>query len=90
MHNIIILICLKYKLFKREWFMIILISTVIARIFLIFISAPAPYFMYYLSAYLCSYIISSIVIWKIIQNLIDRKKKTKIVDKTSTIFLCII
>lgn len=61
----LILICLIYKLKKKDWFMVFIILAVVARIPLVFATAPAPYFMYYLSAYLCSYIISAIIIFEI-------------------------
>ena len=73
----LILICLIYKLIKKEWFMVFLILTVISRIPIVFATAPAPYFMYYLSAYLCTYIISAIVIIEFISNLIDQKIKSR-------------
>ena len=73
----LILICLIYKLIKKDWFMVFLMLTIIARNFIVFITAPAPYFMYYLSAYLCSYVISAIVIFEFISSLIDKKIKNK-------------
>ena len=62
----LLLICLIYKLITKDWFMIFLILTIFIRVLLVFMTAPAPYFMYYLSAYLCSYIISVIVIYEFI------------------------
>ena len=53
--------------------MIVLMLIVVIRILLVFATAPAPYFMYYLTAYLCSYIISAIVIIEFVSNLIDKK-----------------
>ena len=55
--------------------MIFLILTVISRIAIVFVTAPAEYFMYYLSAYLCSYVISAIVIFEFISNLINKRSK---------------
>ncbi len=72
----LILICALYKLIKKEWFMLFLIGAVIARIPLVFATASAPYFMYYLSAYTCCYWISAIVIFEFITNLIDKNKHT--------------
>lgn len=77
-----ILFCLIYKLIKKDYFMVFLILTVVARIPLVFITAPAPYFMYYLSAYLCTYIISAIVIFEGINELIN-KKKSKIIENNT-------
>lgn len=71
---ILILFSLIYKLIKKEWFMVFLILAVIARIPIIFLTAPAPYFMYYLSTYLCSYVISIIVIFECVMNLKNKKK----------------
>ena len=68
----LILICLAYKLIKKDWFMVILMLTIFTRVLLVFATAPAPYFMYYLSAYLCSYIIAAIVIIEVIIKLFDR------------------
>ena len=65
---ILILISLIYKLIKKDWFMVVLILAIIARIPLVFATAPAPYFMYYLSTYLCSYVVSTIVIFEMINN----------------------
>ena len=70
----LILICLIYKLVKKDWFMVFLILTVIARIPIVFVTAPAEYFMYYLSTYLCTYIISAIVIIEAIINIKNNKK----------------
>lgn len=70
----LILLSLIYKLIKKDWFMVVLILAVIARIPIIFITAPAPYFMYYLSTYLCSYVISIIVIFEKIRGLLCEKK----------------
>lgn len=73
----LILICLIYKLIKKDWFMVFLILTVIARVPLVFATAPAPYFMYYLSVYLCAYVISFIVILEFINGLKNRKSSNK-------------
>lgn len=62
----LILICLINKLIKKEWFMVFLILAIGARIPLVFVTAPAPYFMYYLSTYLCSYVVSAIFIFEMI------------------------
>ena len=70
----LILICLVYKLVKKDWFMVFLILTVITRIPLVFATASAPYFMYYLSAYLCTYIISTIVIFEGIINFKNKRR----------------
>ena len=47
--------------------------TISVRIAIVFVSAPAEYFMYYLSAYLCSYVISAVVIFEMISKLIAKK-----------------
>lgn len=76
----LILICLIYKLIKKEWYMVFLIILVITRIPLVFISSPAPYFMYYLSAYLCSYVLAFIIIFEFISNLRNKKDKGEKID----------
>lgn len=70
----LILICLIYKIIKKDWFMVFLILTVVVRIPIVFLTAPAEYFMYYLSAYLCTYILASIII---IEKIINKKNKKK-------------
>lgn len=75
---ILIFICLIYKLVKKDWYMIFLILLIIARILLVFITSPAPYFMYYLSAYMCSYVLTFIIIFEFINNskiIIKNKRK---------------
>lgn len=64
----LLLYCLIYKIIKKDWFMIFIILAIAARIPLVFVTAPAPYFMYYLSTYLCAYIVSVIVIFEMITN----------------------
>lgn len=71
----LMLICLIYKLIKKDWFMVFLILTVVARIPIVFATAPAAYFMYYLSAYLCTYILSAIIIIEAIIQIKDKRKK---------------
>lgn len=70
----LILICLIYKLIKKDWFMVFLILTVVARIPIVFVTAPAEYFMYYLSAYLCTYILSAIVFMEAIIKIKDKRR----------------
>lgn len=70
---ILILVCLIYKLAKKDWFMVFLILTVVARIPIVFVTAPAEYFMYYLSTYLCTYVISALVIGEFISKIKNRK-----------------
>jgi len=70
----LILICLICKLIKKDWFMVFLILTVIARIPIVFATAPAAYFMYYLSAYLCTYILSAIIIIEAIIEIKDKRR----------------
>ena len=82
----LILICLVYKLIKKDWFMVFLILAVCTRIPLIFVTAPAPYFMYYLSTYVCSYVISFIVIFEIINQNINKKPKSNINTKEMIVY----
>lgn len=79
----LILICLIYKLIKKDWFMVFLILTVVVRILIVFVTAPAEYFMYYLSAYLCTYILSAITIIEVIIYLKDKKKRRLLCEKKS-------
>lgn len=69
-------ICLIYKFLKKDWFMLGLLVLVLARVPLLFITAPAPFFMYYLSIYLCSYVLSTIVFFEMIN-----KKKIELKNK---------
>lgn len=71
---ILILFSLIYKLIKKDWFMVFLILMVIARIPIVFLTSPAPYFMYYLSTYLCSYVIATIVNFEGGADLENKKK----------------
>lgn len=68
----LIMICLLYKLIKREWFTVVLILTILGRVPLIFVTSAAPYIMYYLSVYLISYFISIVFILQSINNRIDK------------------
>lgn len=63
---ILILIGLIYKIIKRDWSFVFIILLVVCRIPLVFITSPAPYFMYYLSSYLCTYILSTIILFELI------------------------
>ena len=63
------LICLIYMIFLKKWYIVCLILTILGRIPLIFITACAPYIMYYLSVYLLAYFITAIVIIQIILKL---------------------
>lgn len=89
---ILIIFSLIYRLIKKDWYMSVLILLVMARVPLLFVTAPAPYFMYYLSVYLCSYILSFITIFEIIskskkqqssknERKIENKKEYKIKAK---------
>ena len=46
-----------YTLFKREWAIFLIFSTIICKFFIIVLTAPASWFMYYLSFYFIGYII---------------------------------
>lgn len=70
----LILICLIYKLIKKDWYIVFLILTIIARVAIVFATAPAQYFMYYLSAYLCSYVVSVIVLVESITGLKNKRR----------------
>ena len=69
------IVCLIYYIWKRNWYIALIILGIIARIPLVFLTAPAPFFMYYLSTYLCLYIIIATTIFKIILKLKHRPNK---------------
>jgi len=64
----LVILCLIYKLIKREWFIVILVVTVLFRVLLVFLTSPSPYIMYYLSVYLISYFMSVMIIVQIFNN----------------------
>ena len=53
---------------RKDYFMTILSLAVIARFFVIFMTAVAPYIMYYLSAYLISYVLFLFIIAEVINS----------------------
>lgn len=62
----LICICLLYKIYKRDWFMVLIILTVLARVPIVFFTSSISYLMYYLSVYLLSYFLSFLIIAKMI------------------------
>ena len=78
---ILIIASLIYRLIKKDWYMVVLILLIMARVPLLFATAPAPYFMYYLSVYLCSYILSFITIFEIISKYKNQNRKDKVKDE---------
>lgn len=81
----LLLYCLIYKIIKKDWFMVFIILAIAARIPLVFATAPAPYFMYYLSTYQCAYTVSAIVIFEIITNKKENNGE-KIFDKKTFLY----
>lgn len=81
----LLLYSLIYKFIKKDWFMVFIILAIAARIPLVFATAPAPYFMYYLSTYLCAYIVSTIVIFEMITNKKENSSE-KIFDKRTFLY----
>ena len=65
---ILVIFCFIYKIFKRDWFMVAVILTILARVALIFITSSAPYLMYYLPAYMSAYIISFFIFFMMFYN----------------------
>lgn len=63
------------KLIKKEWFKLLLTLTVMARVPLLFITSPAPYFMYYLSTYLCAYVLTFLTIYELCTDDLKKIKK---------------
>ena len=74
---ILSIIFLIYKLCKKEFATVLIILTVLCRVPLIFLTASAPYFMYYASTYICMSIFNAVFIFDIIINLINKKKERK-------------
>ena len=68
-------ICLIYKLIRKNWTEIIIILAFFCRIILVMIASPAPYFMYYLSFYTCSYFISVVYLFELIVYIRKVKRK---------------
>lgn len=71
------ILALIYTLVKRKWFMFFLLATVLIRVPIVFATAPAQYFMYYLSTYLCCYVLSFVNILEIINDIKNKPKKVK-------------
>ncbi len=70
----LMLIALVYKLIKKDWFTVILMLTVLCRVPILFMTSPAPYFMYYLSVYLCCYVLSVSVLFEWINDILEKKR----------------
>lgn len=74
----LILICIIVGIVKKDWIKVFLLFAIISRVFLLFIASPAPYFMYYLSVYLCGYVffvLTFIELKNAINNTNNVKKK---------------
>ena len=70
----LIILCLIYKIIKKNGFFVFLILTVCCRIPIIFITSSTPFFMYYLSSYICTYFLSALVIYEFVLSIIEKKK----------------
>ncbi len=70
-------LCFIYKLFKKDWFFSSIIFVVMLRIPLVFITSPAPYYMYYHSVYLITYIIVFLILIEAIFNSKNKKDNLK-------------
>ncbi len=75
---ILLLICLILSLIQKNWSMVFIILTLFIRIPIVFATSPAPYFMYYLSFYLCAYFISIIIIIDVAIKLKNSKKDNSV------------
>ena len=74
---ITIIALLIYKLVKKEFFMVLLLLTILGRVPLVFVTSSAPYFMYYLSTYVCISIFGSVFIFELVLKLLENKKATQ-------------
>ncbi|MDY4475211.1 hypothetical protein, partial [Mitsuokella sp.] len=54
---IIIMVSWIYGILKRKWFLVICLSSLLAKLLIIILTAPAGWMMYYLSFYLIGYVI---------------------------------
>ena len=71
----LIFICLIYKLYKKDWFMVLIILTVLARVPIVFVTSSISYLMYYLSVYLLSYFLSFFIIMEAILEYKNSRRK---------------
>lgn len=69
---------LLWSFFKKHWPLALLALAVFARVGLVFLTAPANYFFYYLSVYLCA---SFLVIFLVIHFVNTRKKQEHTVQQ---------
>ncbi len=68
-------LCLLYKLLTKKWFDSLLILLIVIRFLMLFLTAVAPFFMYYLSVCLCAKILAFISFIEIINWVIDKKNR---------------
>ena len=71
----LIFICLIYKLYKKDWFMVLIILTVLARVPIVFVTSSISYLMYYLSVYLLLYFLSFFIIMQAILEYKNSRRK---------------
>lgn len=71
---VLILIALAYKIFKRDLGFVLIICTVLCRIPILFLTSPAPYFMYYLSTYVCLIFICVLVFYEATVEILEKRK----------------
>ncbi len=66
-----------YYITKRKWFLAIVVTTVSLRCPMLILTSPAPYFMYYLSLYLCIYILGSMAVFDCINHIVKKRGMDK-------------
>ncbi len=67
---LVLMVCALWLLFKKRWTKLVLILTPLAKVPLVFLTAPSRLFMYYYSVYLIGYC----VLFYIIYQLCNRRK----------------
>lgn len=79
---LLLLLLLILNIIRKRWFISVIIFTILLKIPILFISSPAPYFMYYLSVYLCGYILFFMEVCSFVR---DKKKQNRSIDKKESI-----
>ncbi len=69
------------RIIKKDWFSVVLMLGLLCRVPIVFFTAPARYFMYYLSVYLCAYVFSVVLI----VASVTKHKKSKISEQNAPI-----
>ncbi len=75
------LVAIVLRIIKKDWFSVVLMLGLLCRVPIVFFTAPATYFMYYLSVYLCAYVFSVVLI----AASVTKHKKSKISEQDAPI-----